>query len=177
MRKIAPALCLVALLAGASLGCINHQGQLTVYLTDSTGFDDAQAALGIQQVNVEIVDVALRDADSRQFLTLAGGSRVYELIGLQSRLNVLALADALDVGTYDAVRITFAERNSSIVTAAGRKTPLVIEPVSIIVPVIVRIADSNQVAITLDFHATASISQKGNGTWVLRPVVTFSTAS
>lgn len=174
MRKIAPALSMIVLLAGASLGCIDRAGQLSLYLSGSSTLGDAAAATGAQQVNVEVIEVALRQADSGAFLTLAAGSQVYELIGLEGRLSLLALADDLEPGSYNAVRLTFAENNSSVVTDAGRKTQLSIEPSTVLVPVLAQVQDDAHSTVEIEFDVAASVTRKGNGSWVLRPVLRYS---
>lgn len=171
MRKVAPALCLIGLLAGGTLGCIDHEGQLAVFLTSDTTTSDQAATAGAQQVNVEVTGVAIRDADSGRFLTLSLGAQVYELIGLSGRASLLALADSLDAGTYDAVRITFSTANSSVVNTAGRRNPLAIEPISITVPVLSNVVEDVQGSLTLTIALTASLTLKSNGTWVFRPVL------
>lgn len=171
MRKVAPALCLVGLLAGGTLGCIDHEGQLAIFLTSDTATDNQAGAAGAQQVNVEVTGVAIRDADSGRFLTLSLGAQVYELLGLSGRASLLALADSLDAGIYDAVRITFSTANSSVVNSAGRRNPLAIEPISITVPVLSTVVQDVQGAITLTVDLSASLTLKNNGTWLFRPVL------
>lgn len=170
MRKIALALCMIGLLAGASLGCIGREGQLAIYLTGESSVGP-QTSLGLQQVNVEVTEVALRESKTGQFLTLSSGSRTYELVGLETRLSLLGLADALDEGTYDAVRITFSQSRSSVITAGGRLSILAVEPTVLTIPALIRMQRDTSSDVTLVIDVDASVTLKGNGQYVLRPVI------
>lgn len=171
MRKLAPTVCLIGLLAVTGAACIQHEGELAVLLTSDTTTTQDGAVEGATQVNVEVTAVAVRDADSGEFVTLSSGSQVHELLSLEGRSSLLALANQLDEGTYSAVRLRFSEANSRVVTDAGRMTPLVIEPTLLTVPTVFRVIEDTQARVTLVLDITASVAQKANGTWVFRPVI------
>lgn len=169
MRKNAPTICLVGLLALSGLGCVQHQGQLGVFLTgSSTGTAFASPP---QQVTVEIIGVDVLDSESGNFVTLSAGSQLYEVLGLNGGQQLLALANELDEGTYQQVRVRFSEANSTVIGAGGRSQKLKIDPelVTVAMPFSVQTDGSTQVTIVLDVDQ--SLSQKGNGTWLLRPVL------
>jgi hypothetical protein len=168
MRNVAACICLIGLLAAPSLGCISHEGQLGVFLTTSSTTD---AAIAAQQVNLEITSLEVWDNDKNVFVNLSTGSQVYELIGLEGRQSLLALATELEQGSYSQVRLSFSESNSSIVTAAGRRNPLSIEPTTLTVPVAFRVVEDTESGVLMDIDLPASLTLKGNGTWVLRPVM------
>lgn len=168
MRKTAARLCLIGLIAASSLACVAHEGQLAILLTTSTA--DA-TVFGAQQVNLEVTSVEVWDSQERVFVNLAFGSQVYELVGLDGRTSLLALANELTEGNYSQVRLTFSQGRSSVVTTAGRRQPLSIEPTALTVPVAFRVVEDTESNVLLDIDLDASLALKANGTWVLRPVV------
>ncbi|HJO04748.1 MAG TPA: DUF4382 domain-containing protein [Acidobacteriota bacterium] len=169
MRKNAPAICMIGLLALVGLGCVEHQGQLGVFLTAANA--GTTLAISPQQVTVEIVGVDVLDSESGNFVTLSAGSQLYEILGLDGNQQLLALADRLDEGTYQQIRLRFSEVNSTVVNAGGRREKLKIDPeaVTVGIPFTVQTDGSTQVIIALDIDQ--SLSQKSNGRWVLRPVL------
>ena len=172
MRNSAARLCLIGLLAAASFGCVAHEGQLAVFLTTTSSTTSALAA---QQVNLEVTSVEIWDNEERVFVNLAAGSQVYELVGLDGRASVLALASQLTRGYYSQVRLTFSQSRSSVVTDAGRRQPLSIEPMTMTVPVAFQVVEDAESSLLLDIDLAASLALKGNGTWVLRPIIRQST--
>lgn len=168
MRNVAARSCLLALLALSSIGCLAHEGQAALYLTTSGAAD---SLTGVQQVNLEITSVAALDADSGSYIVLSFGSQVYELVGLEGRASLLALAGQLNEGDYRQVRLTFSDANSSVVNDAGRRNPMVVEPGQITVPVLIRVIENEETQVILDIDLAASLTLKSNGTWALRPVV------
>lgn len=170
MRNVAARWCLLGLLSLSGLGCIAHEGQAALYLTTSVN-TTGQALVAAQQVNVEITSVAALDADSGEYIVLAHGSQVYELIGLTGRSGMLALAGQLTEGDYTQIRLTFSDANSSVINDAGRRNPLLVEPQEVKVPVLMRIIEDTETDVVLDIDLSASLNLKNNGVWVLRPVV------
>ncbi len=174
MRKTASAICLIALLAASGLGCIQHEGQLALFLTSNSSLQigqQGQTALDVRQVNLAVTSVEILVPEARAFLTLARGVQTYELIGLSDRSGLLALADALTLGTYTRVRITFSSNDSYIVDESGRQQPLNVDPLEIEVPALFDVVEDAATEVMFEIDLAASLAQKGNGSWILRPVV------
>lgn len=172
--KISLALCVIGILAVATTGCIDHEGQLAIFLTRDDA-DDQQATITAQQVRVEIVQVDVFDNQDGEFLTLFRGSTQQELLGLQGRTALLALGEALEEGNYSRIRLTFSDADSSVVNSSGRVDPLKVEPPQVEVPVLLSVVEDASTEVTLDIDVESSLTLKANGTWVLRPVITQST--
>jgi len=166
MRILMP--CLIGLLAASTLGCITHEGQLAILMTSGSG---TTLTVGAQQVNVEITSVDLWDSDSNTWITVAGGSQVHELVGLAGRSSPIALVNSIKSGNYTQVRITFSQANSSVVTATGRRDPLHISPLATTVQALAAVVENAASDVFLELDLAASLSLRGNGNWVLRPVV------
>ena len=169
MRKNAPMIYTIGLLAVLGLGCVEHQGQLGVFLTGST--TGTTFTTTAQQVTVEVIGVDVLDSDSVAFVTLSAGSQRYEILGLEGNEQLLALANQLDEGTYQQIRVRFSEVNSAVINAGGRSQELKIDPesVTVAIPFSVQTDGSTRVVIAMDVGQ--SLSQKANGTWILRPVL------
>ncbi len=169
MRKNAPTICMIGLLALTGLGCVEHQGQLAVFMTSGSSLT-ATVTTAAQQVTVEVIGVDVLDSESGNYVTLSAGSQLYEILGLDGNVHLLALANQLDEGTYQQVRVRFSEVNSTVINAGGRSQKLKIDPevVTVAVPFNVQTDGSTEVTIALD--VAQSLSQKANGSWVLRPV-------
>jgi len=173
MRKTA-ATCLIALLAVAGSGCIQHEGQLTVFLTraQGQGGQNTQTAPGgIRQVNLGVTTVELLVPDKKAFVTLSRGLQTFELMGLGGRGGLLAIADSLTRGNYSQLRLTFSAADSFIVDERGRQQPLAVQPVTIAVPTLISIVEDASTEVNLEIDLNASLAQKGNGNWILRPVL------
>ena len=164
MRKLI--LCLIGLLAASACGCVTHEGQLTILMTSGSA-----STLGAQQVNVEITSVDLWDAENNSWITVAGGSQIHELVGLAGRAGPIALVNSIERGNYTRVRITFSQGNSSVVTTAGRRDSLRIDPLAVTVQAIAAVVENQATNVVLELDLNASLSLRGNGNWVLRPVV------
>jgi hypothetical protein len=169
MRKNAPTIFMIGLLALFGLGCVEHQGQLGIFLTGSSAGTAFTAPP--QQVTVEVIGVDVLDSESGNFITLSAGNQLYEILGLEGNQQLMALVNELDEGTYQQVRVRFSEANSTVITAGGRSQKLKIDPesVTVAIPFFVQSDGSTQVTIALD--VAQSLSQKGNGSWLLRPVL------
>lgn len=169
MRRSALTLCVIGILAVTTTGCIDHEGQLAIFLTRVDA--NQQASVGAQQVQVEIVQVDVFDNEDGEFLTLFRGRAQHELLGLEGRRALLALGEAIEEGNYSRVRLTFSEANSSVVNPTGRRDPLRIEPLQLEVPVLFSVLEDASTDVILDIDVASSLALKANGTWVLRPVI------
>lgn len=173
MRTPAPAIYLLGLLAASALGCIDHEGQLAVFLTDTSRARNISA----RQVNVEVISVEIRDADNGTFTTLSRGAQVHELVGLGGRSSLLALAPELERGTFSEIRLTFSAGNSSVLDDRGRLVPLIIDPLTATVPAAFTVLEDASTDVLLDIDLDASLSLRNNGDWILRPVVRHTVGS
>ncbi len=169
MRKNAPTICMIGLLALIGLGCVEHKGQLAVFMT-SGSTSTAAVTTAAQQVTVEVVGVDILDDESGNYITLSAGSQLYEILGLGSNVHLLALANQLNEGTYQQVRIRFSEANSTVINAGGRSSKLKIDPESVTVAVPFNVLTDGSTELTIALDVAQSLSQKANGAWVLRPV-------
>lgn len=161
-------LCLIGLLAASAFGCVNHEGQLAILMTSGSS---SALALGAQQVNVEITSVDLWNSQNNTWTTVAGGSQMHELVGLADRVSPIALVNSLERGNYTQIRITFSPGNSSVVTEKGRRDPLRIDPLLVTVQALAAVVEDESVDVVLELDLAASLSLRGNGNWILRPVV------
>lgn len=166
MRKLT--LCLIGLLAASAFGCITHEGQLAILMTSGS---TSTLALGTQQVNVEITSVDLWNSANAAWITVAAGSQIHELVGLAGRVSPIALVNSIERGNYTQIRITFSQVNSSVVTDTGRRDPLRIDPQVITVQALAAVIEEETADVVLELDLTASLSRRGNGNWVLRPVI------
>lgn len=166
MRKLT--LCLIGLLAASAFGCITHEGQLAILMTTGS---TSTLTLGVQQVNIEITSVDLWDSGNATWITVAGGSQVHELVGLAGRVSPIALVNSIERGNYTQIRITFSQINSSVVTDTGRRDPLRIDPLVVTVQALAAVVEEETADVILELDLSASLSRRGNGNWVLRPVV------
>ncbi len=169
MRKNAPTICMIGLLALSGLGCVEHQGQLGVFLTGST--TGTTFTTTAQQVTVEIIGVDVLDSDSGNFITLSAGSQLYEILGLDGNEQLLALANRLDEGTYQQIRVRFSEANSTVINAGGRSQKLKIDPESVTVAIPFNVQTDGSTHVTIAMDVGQSLSRTANGTWMLRPVL------
>jgi len=165
MRKLI--LCLIGLLTATVVGCITHEGQLAILMTSDT----TTLSLSARQVNIEITSVDLWDNENTAWITVAGGSQVHELVGLDGRVSPIALVNSIERGNYTQVRITFSQDNSSVITDTGRHDPLRITPLTVTVQALAAVVENEAADVLLELDLGASLSLRGNGNWVLRPVV------
>ncbi len=169
MRKAAPAFCTIGLLAVSTLGCIRHEGQLALFLTSTD--NTQQGVITAQQVNIDITSVEILEPQSGTFLSLSHGSQIHEVLGLVDRNSLLALADSLDEGSYQEVRLTLSAANSTVVDDRGRVQPLRVEPETITVPAFFTVIEDGSTNVILEIDLQASLKLRANGAWVLRPVI------
>jgi hypothetical protein len=165
MRKLS--LCIITLLALSSLGCITHEGQLAILLTSNA--DGAPA--GTSQVNVTVTAVELWDNENNVWLTVAAGAQTHELVGLGSRVAPIAFLDGIERGSYTRVRMTFDDTQSNVITETGRRDPMRFDPDAVVVQSVVTVVEDASSEALFEFDLNASLNRRGNGTWLMRPVV------
>jgi hypothetical protein len=166
MRKFT--LCLIGMLAASALGCVTHEGPLAILMTSGPS---ASSSFSAKQINVEIIVVELWDSGSQTWVTVSGGSQVHELLGLEGRVSPIALVNSIERGNYTQVRVTFAEGNSSVVDANGRREPMRIEPTVITVQGLASVVEDATNNMTLELDLGVSLTERNSGLWTLRPVM------
>jgi len=170
MRKAALAICLVGLLAASATGCIQHEGQLAIFLTNAAT-NNSQLAVSARQVNIDVTAIEVLEPQDRAFVTLSRGSQMYELIGLSNRTSLLAVADALKEGNYREIRLTFSPGTSSVIDDRGRRHDLSIQPSQVSVPALFTVVEDGSTNVVLEIDLEASLDLRANGNWILRPVI------
>ena len=166
LRKLT--LCLIAMFALASFGCVSHEGQLAILMTSGPS---AVSSPDARQVNVEITSVELWDTGSNAWVTVSAGSQIHELVGLSGRVSPIALVNSIDRGNYTQVRITFSPNSSSVVTDTGRRDDLRIDPRVVTVQALATVVEDASSDVVLELDLASSLSQRSTGSWILRPVV------
>jgi hypothetical protein len=156
---------ILALIAGCSDSpSSSGTGQLKVYLTDTPAAFD--------QVNIEVIRVEVHSAISD---TLSGWTVVnpdtamYELLTLRNGANSLLGDQMLPVGQYTQIRLYIGD--SSNVVVDGVRYSLDIPSNTIKLNHNFNIAANTLYEFTLDFDASRSIIQTGNGQYRLHPVM------
>jgi hypothetical protein len=166
MRQLT--LCLIALLAVTSFGCVSHEGQLAILMTSGA---TATTVTTARQVNVEITSVELWDTNNDTWVTVASGRQTHELVGLSGRVSPIALVNAIERGNYTQIRINFDSAGSSVVTDTGRRDNLRVDPSTVTVQALAAVVEDAAADVVLELDLGASLSQRTTGAWLLRPVV------
>ena len=162
--------CALALVSAAVLAACGDNpstptiaGNLQVRLTDAP-------AEAVDRVNVFVSGVTVKrlNRDPEQ-ITLNLTPNPVDLLTLRNRVVTLAAGDVA-AGQYEYVEIRLDESRSNIVeNGVTRAVDIVDETIRI--SHLFNINENVQTVITLDFDANASLTQLGNGNWVLSPVV------
>ena len=133
--------------------------------------DTTTPSVSALQVKIGSTSVDLGDNENTAWITVDGGSQVHELVGLDGRVSPIALVNSIERGNYTQVRITFSQDNSSVITDTGRHDPLRITPLTVTVQALAAVVENEAADVLLELDLGASLSVRGNGNWVLRPVV------
>ena len=143
----------------------NDFSTLKISLTDNPGNYD--------NVFVEVVGVEVHtDADGWQSMPV--DSAIYDLLTLQNDVDtVLVTPQSLPSGRISQVRLILGDSNSVVV--AGTAYPLALssqDETGLKCNVNAILQPNTAYHLMLDFDASQSILQNGNGTYRLKPVVT-----
>jgi hypothetical protein len=169
-RTFGAAVCVLALGAAPFVaGCDDSPstpsdaGTLRIMLTDAP----TQA---VDRVNVFVTGVTVKrvDRDAEQ-VTLNLTPNPVDLLTLRNRVVTLAAGDVA-AGQYEWVEIRLDESRSSVVQG-GASRAVDITNETIRVNRTFSILENVQTVLTLDFDASASLSQNASGGWVLAPVI------
>jgi hypothetical protein len=146
-------------------------GTLQVRMTDAPGAFDA-VNLVVTEVAVN-VSAAAADSDSaRGWVVLNHDSTTYDLIQMQNGTFRVIGSTTLAAGTYSQIRLKIGAGSTVVVN--GQTFPLTVPSgaqsgLKIQGPFVV---SGGQVTdVLIDFDASRSIIQTGNGTYMLKPVI------
>jgi len=143
-------------------------GNIMIQLTD--------APAGYQQVNVDIqqVQVHLVPASGNgQWISLPTQSGVYDLLALQNGIDTsIVNTTQLPTGKITQMRLILGTNNSvmdnnvvyPLVVPSGSETGIKIPgPIPVLI--------NHTLSVLLDFDASKSVVQQGNGDYQLKPVI------
>lgn len=143
-------------------------GSITVNLTD--------APATYQQVNVDIQAVEVHvvpTSGNAQWVSLATNSGVYDLLTLQNGIDTtIVVTNQLPAGKITQMRLILGSNNS--VMENNTTYPLTVPSGSqtgIKIPGPITVTANTSVQVLLDFDASKSVVQQGNGDYQLKPVI------
>lgn len=174
---LAALLVALALMAGCSKDNRNTlapgMGSVRMFVTDAPARIDA--------VNLVITGVAVRHADSDTvtgWQTLRSDSIGFDLLTLRGGVLAQLATGVIPSGRYDEVRLKLGA--GSTVTVDGVVHPLVVPSGStsgLKIKGPFTVPDGGSIDIAIDFDASRSIHETGNGTWMMRPVIRLVTVA
>ena len=152
----------------------SRSGYVSVNMTD--------APANYLKVNVEILDVQVHN-EAGGWVSLPTNYGIYNLLDLQNNTSaVLASNAVVPAGKLNQMRLILGSHNSLIFsTASGDPLVTVIDTVDLKVPsgeetglkmnLNYTLSPNKHMVVLLDFDAAASVVDKGNGTYSLKPVI------
>jgi Domain of unknown function (DUF4382) len=182
----------LAVIAGCTAGAIgcggspsgpSGSGSLKVMLKDSPFTEAGAVFVTFKEVSVH----QDTDADFTSLPFASGATRTCDLLRLQDAYDVLGIG-TLDAGHYTQVRLLVSEAklylgvdNKSSGDACGPGlTPPAVTPVPLTIPSgevklnrEFDVPEGGTTTLRLDFDGDHSIIQTGNGTYMMKPVVTI----
>ena len=176
-RHLTTVLAATALLAIFALaGCSKDNtetapstGTVVVHMTDAPAVDNVQA------VNLVVTQVSIKqgtDENDTGWEVLASDSEAVNLLTLQNGVFTTLATGRVASGTYSQIRLKLGAGSTVVVN--GQTYPLTVPSgmqsgLKIVGPFTV--PGGGGVDLALDFDASRSIIQTGNGTYILKPVV------
>jgi hypothetical protein len=151
-------------------GCSNstspsRTGELRIYLSD--------APIQFDQVNILVTRVEVHSSGSDSlggWAVINNDTAAYDLLTLRNGANAILGDTMLPVGKYTQIRLSIGDSSNVIVD--GVEYPLEITANNTIkLNHEFDIAPGTLYLLTLDFDASRSIHQTGNGRYMLRPVI------
>lgn len=162
---------LLAALAILFLGCSNggdsptspSMGMLAVEMKDAPIQE-------VAEIDVYVVGLTVKPVDG-PVETIASDIGLIDLLELQTRTELLATVN-LEPGRYEYIRVDLDQDRSYVVElATGAQLPLQIASEEIKVQGGFEVFATDTTRLTLDFDAAQSLRLKGNGNWLLVPVI------
>jgi hypothetical protein len=170
LRRVGAALCfsigvtgLVASACDGNPASPSGPSNLTILLTDDITDD-------VEQVNIFFTGVTAKPSDGPvEEIALRLTENPIDLLTLADDVTTLA-AGVVEPGRYEFIHINIDERRSHVVENGIRKAlQIPSEEVKILGGFIVD--EDHRTTLTLDFDARTSLIRRGNGEWLLRPVI------
>ncbi len=138
-------------------------GTLIVRLTDDPADE-------VSQINVFISGLTVKPSES-PVVRIAQEIGIVDLLTLQDSTQVLTTA-GVEPGSYQFIRVDLDESQSTIVEAAsGEMKNLKIPSQEIKILGGFEVLEGGTTTVTLDFDAAQSLKKRGNGEWLLQPVI------
>ncbi len=151
--------------SGGSEGGSTGTGRLQLEMTDAPVDDVTQLVVWVSGLKVKLSGQPTAHIDARL--------GAYDLLQLQGGASEV-LADAqVAAGTYQYIEILLDESRSFVVErATGRQAPLDIasDKAKLNGPPF-DVLENGTTVVLFDFDAERSLTQRGNGTWLLHPVL------
>ena len=170
----------LALLAGCSTSNMSSPGNGTmrVHLTDKPGSGNIEAVnLVVTEVSVRTEEMAAgSDSDSVStsggWQTLSRTTNTYDLMKLQNGVFTTIGQGSLPAGTYTQIRLKLGAGSNIVVdgTTYPLKVPSGMESGLKLIGNF-QVPPGGTTDVGLDFDASRSIHETGNGQWMLKPVV------
>ena len=123
----------------------------------------------VAELNVYIVGLTVKPAEG-PVVRIAEDVGLVDLLQLQSTTQLLVLTP-IEPGPYTFIRVDLDQEQSSVVEVGGAVRPLQIASQEIKVNGGFEVLPADQTRLTLDFDAAQSLQKKGNGDWLLVPVI------
>lgn len=142
-------------------GTASGSGTLAVRMTDA--HTDS-----VSEVNVRIVGLTVKRADAPvERLDFPG--RNIELLALENTSELLTTAEVA-AGSYEFIQVELDQSQSNVVDSGDTK-PLQIPSEKIKVQGGFEVGPDGTTTLLLDFDAEESLVKRGDGQWLLRPVI------
>lgn len=161
-------LLVLALLCSCQEAAPDRQMALNIRLTDAPG--------DYQQVNIDLMQVRISyEADTAEedsFVDVATRAGMYDLLQLQNGLDTLIVADTVPYGKIERVWLVLGPNSNVMVDSVFHdlQTPSA-QTSGLKVSLEGAVEAGTIKEIVLDFDAEASIVKKGNGGYLLKPVI------
>lgn len=127
----------------------------------------------VDQVNIDLLQVSIKTKASSGFVPLYTYAGIYDLLKYQAGQDTLIVNDTLPPGEIQEVRLLLGPNNSIMVDSvlyplkvpSGLSSGIKIKFNKIMV-------QDSLTNVTLDFDAKKSVVEQGNGSYLLKPVIT-----
>lgn len=151
----------------------SRSGYVSVNMTD--------APANYLKVNVEILDVQVHN-ETQGWVSLPTNVGIYNLLDLQNNATVALASEAtVPAGKLNQMRMVLGSHNSLIVNVSDDPLIIVADTFDLKVPsgeetglkmnLSYTLSPDKHMVVLLDFDAAASVVDKGNGTYSLKPVI------